>query len=68
MGARPTRHRRDIASDDPRHVAHDGDPDTDAEPPTSTLARVGWFVALWAGSVATITAVGYAIRLAVVPG
>ena len=67
MDATSRRHRRDIASDDPRHVAHDGDPDAPHEPPASTLARLGWFVLLWAGGVATVTAVGYAIRLAIAP-
>ena len=64
----PRRHRRDIAADEPAgHVEHDGDPDGDAEPPTSALERVGWFVLLWLGGVATVTAVGYAIRVAVMP-
>ena len=62
----PRRHTRDIGLDEPAgHVAHDGDPDDDAEPPTSRLERLGWFVLLWLGGVATVTAVGYAIRAAV---
>ena len=67
MDATPRHHRRDIASDDPGHVAHDGDPDAPGEPPTSTLARLGWFALLWAGGVAAVTTVGYAIRSAIVP-
>ena len=67
MGTHPRRHRRDIASDDPRHVAHDGDPDARNEPPASTLARLGWFALLWGCGVAAVTTVGYAIRLAIVP-
>jgi hypothetical protein len=27
-----------------------------------TLKRVGWFIALWAGGVATLTVVGFTIR------
>ena len=29
--------------------------------------RIGWFVALWAGGVATVAAVGFAIKLALMP-
>ena len=64
----PRRHRVDIGRDDGRHVEHDGDPDAEAEPPHSTLARLAWFVALWAGGVAAVTVVGLAIRTAIVPG
>ena len=63
----PRRHRTDIGRGDGRHVDHDGDPDAEAEPPASALARLGWFVALWAGGVATVTAVGLAIRAAIMP-
>jgi hypothetical protein len=31
------------------------------------LKRVGWFVAIWAASVAAVGLVAWAIRLAVVP-
>ena len=57
----PRRHRRDIGTDDAGHVEHDGDPDSDVEPPASTLAL------LWLGGVGTVTAVGLAIRAAIMP-
>lgn len=62
------RHRTDIGRGDGRHVDHDGDPDVEVEPPASTLVRLGWFVALWAGGVAVVTLVGLAIRAAIMPG
>ncbi len=31
------------------------------------LKRLGWFVAIWAASVAAIITVGFAIRLIIVP-
>lgn len=64
---RSARHRVDIASQDGRHVEHDGDPDSAREPPASTLARLGWFVLLWLGGVLAITLVGLAIRAAIMP-
>ena len=36
-------------------------------PPRATWKRLAWFVALWAGGVLAVTAVGYAIRLAIMP-
>ena len=63
----PRRHRRDIGTDDAGHVEHDGDPDSDVEPPASALARLGWFALLWLGGVGTVTAVGLAIRAAIMP-
>ncbi|MBU0723901.1 MAG: DUF2474 domain-containing protein [Alphaproteobacteria bacterium] len=31
--------------------------------PRSTWSKLGWFVLLWAGGVAVITVVGFAIKL-----
>ena len=31
--------------------------------PRPLMQRLGWFVALWAGGVATVAIVGYGIRL-----
>ncbi len=31
-------------------------------PPRGTLRRIGWFIAIWLGSVAALGSVAYAIR------
>jgi len=33
----------------------------------TTLQRLGWFAALWCASIASLTVVAYAIRLAINP-
>ena len=33
----------------------------------TTIRRLGWFVAIWAGSVATLAVVAYALRLLLKP-
>ena len=32
-----------------------------------SLKKLGWFALLWLGGVAAVSAVGYAIRLAIMP-
>ncbi|MEF2551481.1 DUF2474 domain-containing protein [Aurantimonas sp. A2-1-M11] len=44
----------------------DGRPDADRETPGSLKGRIGWFILLWLGGVAAVTAVGYAIRLVLI--
>ncbi len=33
----------------------------------TTLQQLGWFVGLWCASIASLTIVAYAIRLAIIP-
>lgn len=64
----PRRHRRDIGTDDARHVPHDGDPETDGEPPASAWARLGWFALLYGAGIVVVGAVAWVLRLMISPG
>ncbi|MEM7566817.1 MAG: DUF2474 domain-containing protein [Pseudomonadota bacterium] len=48
-----------------RHLPEHDRPEPEARP--SLIGRLGWFVGLWAASIAALGVVAYAIKLWIVP-